>query len=117
VSFDSKSQAYVGLPDEWKTTLEVQQTQEEEKEKEQQPLDTSSPMTPGPGESPIKPIGPSCHMCYNNVQCNACKLDTSFGTSITSPKLDYQTHSRRPRPFSVTSGTTLIGDHEARYRF
>lgn len=117
VSFDSKSQAYVGLPDEWKTNLEIQQVEGDGSEKERPPVDASSPVTSGPEESPIKPIGPSCPMCYNNVQCNACKLDTSFGSSNTSSNSDNQTYSRRPRPFSVTSGTTLIGDHEVRHRF
>ncbi|KAF9449317.1 hypothetical protein P691DRAFT_812689 [Macrolepiota fuliginosa MF-IS2] len=113
VGWDAKSQAFTGLPDEWKTSLEVQRIQE----KEQLPADTSSPVTLEPVESPIKPVGPSCPMCYNTVQCSACKLDVSNVSGSGSPKFSKPAYDRRPRPFSVTSGSTLIGDHENHYRF
>lgn len=111
VSWDSKSQAFTGLPDEWKTSLEVQQIQEKAREPSS---NTSSPVMAGVQDSPVKPIGPSCPMCYSNLQCNACKLDTSFVSSSTynPPRLSRRSISRRNRPFSIQSGTTLIGDHE-----
>lgn len=81
---------------------------------------SSSPVTTLPGESPIKPIGPSCPMCYNGMQCTACKLDTSYVSSKSSGSsrfIDARAYGRRSRPFSITSGTTLIGDHENHHRF
>ncbi|KAL9715628.1 hypothetical protein Ac2012v2_000071 [Leucoagaricus gongylophorus] len=111
VSWDSKSHAFVGLPDEWKTSIEVQQIQEKARGLSSHP---SSPITPRVEDSPIKSIGPSCPLCYNNVKCSACKLDQKFvsSTGCRPKKLSRRSTSRRNRPFSLQSGATLIGDYE-----
>ncbi|KAJ3562450.1 hypothetical protein NP233_g9564 [Leucocoprinus birnbaumii] len=94
VSWNSKSQTFSGLPDEWKTSLEVQQIQA--KAGEPPSSTTSSPVTPAV-ESPTKPIGPSCPMCYNNMQCSTCKLDSSFPAASTILPAIWHDFDWRPR--------------------
>jgi len=92
----------------------VQQIQEKERKF---PRQLSSLLTPRVECSHIKPIGPSCSLCYDNVQRNACKPDQSpvSSTDYRHDKLSdlYSgRRSRRSRPFSFQSGTTLIDNLE-----
>jgi len=89
----------------------VQQIQEKARKF---PRQLSSLLTPRVECSPIKPIGPSCSLCYDSVQRNACKLDQSpvSSTDYRPDRLSDLYSSRRSRPFSFQSGTTLIDNHE-----